>query len=75
MRVSLRFCEGLEERGRALRELCIEIARGNVGGARFNELLIQSGIVLDELEWDQANRLLGKSEEMLSLVDPSPPLC
>ena len=62
-------------RSRALLDLCVEIARGNIGGERFNQLLLETGICLDEMEWEQANRLLGKSDQMLSMIDNTPPLC
>ena len=59
----------MERQERVLRDLCIEIAKGEIGGGRFNDLLIQSGIYLDEHEWDVANRLLGQSERLSSLVE------
>lgn len=58
----------MERKERALRDLCIEIARGELGGYRFNELLLEVGICLDEREWEMANKLLGKSDQMGSLV-------
>jgi len=64
-----------DSREQAFRDLCIEIALGNVGGEKFNRLLLETGICLDEYEWEQANRLLGKSEEMFSLVDKTPTPC
>lgn len=63
------------DRERALLDLCLEIARGNIGGERFNQLLLETGIYLDEWEWEQANRLLGQSDQMLSMIDNTPPLC
>lgn len=47
-----------------LRELCLEVARGNVGGQRFNDLLIKTGIILDDHEWVITNRLLEESEQI-----------
>ena len=57
---------------RALMDLCLEIARGNIGGERFNQLLIATGILLDEHEWDAANRLIGHSEVINHLSELSP---
>ncbi|MBI1908582.1 MAG: hypothetical protein HYS22_00195 [Deltaproteobacteria bacterium] len=54
-----------------LHQLCIELALGNVGGKRFNDLLIQTGILLDEYEWEAANKILEKSEEMTCFANPS----
>ena len=59
----------MQREERVLRDLCIEIAKGEIGGWRFNELLIQTGIYLDELEWEVANRLLGQSDRILSLAE------
>ena len=47
-----------------LRELCLEIASGDVGGERFTRLLLETGIALNEAEWDAANRVLSRSECM-----------
>lgn len=56
---------------RALMDLCLEIARGNIGGERFNQLLLDTGIMLDEHEWDAANRLIGRSEVVHHLSELS----
>lgn len=53
---------------RILRDLCIEIAKGDIGGHRFNQLLLETGILLDDLEWEAANRLLGKSDQIMALA-------
>jgi hypothetical protein len=53
---------------RILRDLCIEIAKGEIGGDRFNQLLLETGIYLDEYEWEAANRLLGKSDQILQFA-------
>ena len=53
---------------RVLRDLCIEIAKGEIGGWRFNELLLESGVYLDEHEGEAANRLLGRSDQLLQLT-------
>jgi hypothetical protein len=47
-----------------LRELCFEVVHGNVGGQRFNDLLIKTGVFLDDHEWTIANRLLEESEQI-----------
>jgi hypothetical protein len=60
---------------RLLRELCIEIVAGRIGSKRFNELLLETGIQLDEQEWDAANRLLGRSSPLMKLIDDPPSTC
>lgn len=47
-----------------LRELCFEVVRGNVGGQRFNDLLIKAGVFLDDHEWTVTNKLLEESEKV-----------
>lgn len=59
----------MQREERVLRDLCIEIAQGDIGGRRFNELLLDAGIILDEDEWRTANRLLGKSDELRHLSE------
>jgi len=53
----------------AFRDLCVEIAKGELRGARFTYLLLETGVYLDEMEWDVANKLLGQSETTLSPSD------
>ena len=53
----------MQKEEKLLRELCVEIAKGEIGGIRFNRLLLESGIYLDEDEWHEANRLLSKSDQ------------
>ncbi|MBI2068139.1 MAG: hypothetical protein HYW02_00550 [Deltaproteobacteria bacterium] len=65
----------MTQKERWLRDLCIEIAIGNIGGDRFNDLLMKTGILLDEREWDTANKILGQSEILMNLVDTPPPPC
>lgn len=60
---------------RLLRDLCVEIALGRIGGNRFNDLLIESGIYLDEAEWETANRLLGRSSQLMNWVEEPFPAC
>lgn len=47
-----------------LTALCRELLRDDVGSERFNRLLLQSGITLDSSEWNVANKILGKSDEI-----------
>jgi hypothetical protein len=49
-----------------LRELCLEIATGDIASERFTRLLYETGIQLDDHEWDAANRVLSQSECMIS---------
>ncbi len=63
----------MQKEERALRDLCIAIAQGEIGGHRFNELLLEAGVILDDQEWDIANRLLGKSDQMMSLTTEALP--
>ncbi|MBI3541468.1 MAG: hypothetical protein HY073_04960 [Deltaproteobacteria bacterium] len=53
---------------RIFRDLCIEIARDRLQGDRFTALLMETGLVLDEHEWEVANKLLGKSDELMSMI-------
>ena len=53
-----------------IKELCLEIILGDVGSARFNDLLLETGISLDDGEWEATNKILSKSEEMFSLSEP-----
>ncbi len=45
-----------------LKALCLEILSDNVGSDRFNMLLLQTGVRLDTIEWDVANKMLGKGD-------------
>lgn len=65
----------MTDQERVLRDLCIEIALGRIGGKRFNDLLIASGIYLDEAEWETANRILGRSGDLMKWVEEPLPLC
>ncbi|MBI2083012.1 MAG: hypothetical protein HYT76_05530 [Deltaproteobacteria bacterium] len=60
---------------RLLRKLCIEIALNQIGGKKFNTLLIESGIYLDDQEWDLANKLLGQSTQLMNWVEHPLPTC
>lgn len=47
-----------------LKELCMEIINQDVNSDRFVSLLIETGIKLESLEWDMANKILGKGDEI-----------
>lgn len=47
-----------------LRELCAEILADNVRSLHFTQLLLKSGVIPDSVEWEMANRLLGRGEEV-----------
>ncbi|MBI4366468.1 MAG: hypothetical protein HY543_06590 [Deltaproteobacteria bacterium] len=47
-----------------LKALCLAILTDRVGGEFFNRLLVETGIRLDTWEWDVANRILEKADEM-----------
>ena len=53
-----------EYRDHYLRELCVEVARGNVGGQYFNDLLMKAGVLLDDFEWQVATKLLEETEKV-----------
>ena len=57
---------------RILMALCIEIAKGDIGGERFNQLLLETGVYLDDVEWEYANRLLGRSDQLRTLAYDQP---
>ena len=54
----------MEDTERYLRELCLEIAYGNVAGEKFNDLLVKTGVMLDDREWAITTRLLEKTEQI-----------
>lgn len=47
-----------------LKRLCEAILKGSVESENFNNLLVSAGVKLDDKEWDVANKLLEKSDEM-----------
>ena len=51
----------------SLKALCREVLCGNVDSERFALLLMETGINLDSYEWDVANSLLRKGDEIASL--------
>ncbi|MDL1873200.1 hypothetical protein FBR05_13540 [Deltaproteobacteria bacterium PRO3] len=48
---------------KVLKELCVEIASGDIGTERFNRLWIESGIPLEGSEFEVANIILTKAQE------------
>lgn len=54
----------MQRQEKVLRELCVEIAKGDIGGDRFTSLLLEIGVYLDDVEWEAANRLIGRSEQL-----------
>lgn len=54
------------ELNKKLTALCLEIVAGDVGSDRFTHLLFQTGVHLDNAEWDVANRILGKGDQIIS---------
>ncbi|OGP16319.1 MAG: hypothetical protein A3I75_00585 [Deltaproteobacteria bacterium RIFCSPLOWO2_02_FULL_50_16] len=49
-----------------LKELCLEIATGDIAGEKFGRLLLETGVQLSDSEWDAANRVLTQSECMFA---------
>ena len=58
------YLDRVDRSERVLIELCIEIAKGDIGGDRFNQLLLEAGVPLDDAEWEVANRILGRSDQL-----------
>lgn len=47
-----------------LKELCMEVINQDVNSDKFVSLLIETGVKLESLEWDIANKILGKGDEI-----------
>lgn len=47
-----------------LKELCIAVINDNVASDSFTHLIVETGIRLDSPEWDMANRMLVKRDEI-----------
>lgn len=47
-----------------LKEMCIDIINDDINSERFGWLLLQSGVVLDGLEWEVANKLIYQSDDV-----------
>jgi len=45
------------------RELCVEVASGDIGSDKFNRLWIETGIPLEGQEFEIANMILAKAPE------------
>lgn len=48
---------------KVFKELCVEIASGDIGSERFSRLWIESGIPLEGQEFDIANQLLARNPD------------
>ncbi len=57
---------------KVLKELCVEIASGDIGTERFNRLWIESGIPLEGFEFEVANLILAKATDSLWEDGPYP---
>jgi len=53
------------------KELCMEIINEDVSSEKFATLLIETGIRLESLEWDMANKILERGDEINSLFKRS----
>ncbi len=51
-----------------LMRICEEIIKEDVAGESFGNLLIETGVKLEDQEWDIPNKLLGKSDELSHLI-------
>gem|GEM_PF-1842325 len=51
-----------------LKALCLEILQDHIGSERFTFLLRKTGIPLDTVEWDIANRILEKGDGIRSAL-------
>lgn len=47
------------------RDLCEEVALGDIGSERFNRLWIETGIPLEGTEFEIANHILARAPEMI----------
>lgn len=47
-----------------LKELCIEVLNDDVSSEKFVSLLMETGVRLESPEWDMANKILGKGDEV-----------
>ncbi|MBI5298744.1 MAG: hypothetical protein HY877_00375 [Deltaproteobacteria bacterium] len=52
----------------AFRQLCIEVLNDNILSQQFNELLLETGVSLDSSEWDVANKILERADEIMVLA-------
>lgn len=47
-----------------LKALCLAVLTNRISTDRFTDLLVQTGIRLDTIEWDVANKILEKGDEI-----------
>lgn len=47
-----------------LKALCLDIITENTGSVHFTQLLCTTKVRLDSIEWDIANKMLEKGDEM-----------
>lgn len=47
-----------------LKELCMEVLNENISSEKFVSLLVVTGIRLESPEWDMANKILEKGDEI-----------
>lgn len=52
-------------------KLCDAILNDNVASESFGTLLVEAGVKLEDNEWDVANKLLGKREEITHVLGGS----
>lgn len=48
-----------------LLRLCLEVIKDNIQSQEFNELLLETGISLDNPEWEITNKMLSMAEDVL----------
>lgn len=58
------------QQNRALMDLCIAIAKDDICSHHFNHLLLESGVMIDDKEWEAANKLLSLSDQIVTLIKP-----
>lgn len=54
-----------------LKELCIAILNNTINQENFTFLLIDSGVKLESPEWDIANKMLEKRDEIKMSLGPN----
>lgn len=51
-----------------LKELCMEVINQDINSEKFVALLVETGVRLESLEWDMANKILVKGDQINSLL-------
>lgn len=51
-----------------LKELCLEVLNQDLSSEKFASLLVETGIRLESLEWDIANKILERGDEINYLL-------